>query len=194
MRPTPRTGVVLLALLGVSLLLIGLVFSITLKVYRSKSDSLSLQKYAQAFAMAQAARVYLHDAWLDMSPTAQTLKSAKRDPAGFVFVHQAGATTRVYNFTYTADSFGPDTTQGIFTTANFAATGWFAFIPDAGRFLVLAAGGPSYATGTANPKLAAYDTRLYLSYDPVADVFTGGPYPNSSWASVTAPWARMATP
>lgn len=192
-----RDGAVLLVLLGVALLLIGMVFFITLKVYRGRSESLELNKFAQAYCVAQAARVYLHGAWLAGSASGLTALSTMAAAGSPTLATMRGsAQTQVFTWP-TGRTAGKPTVapEVVITTPErlLAATGWFAFMPSGGKYLVLAVGGASYRTNVQDPRLIPSDCRLYLRYDPATDRFDEGPTLTPTW-SATPLWMRLVTP
>lgn len=180
-----RRGVVLLVLVGVALLLFSMTATMLIKVHRSVTDSISFHKYAQAFGMAQAARVYLHGAWLETSAAARIYKTAQLDPQGYRFVHVAAG----YNYVYQDRPLAYKKTVS-YALVDFQNTGWFGYVPlGSGEFGVIGAGGRGGIDARAKP----YDVRMYLRYRPYEDKMVGGPYLDSSWTSVPG-WAQLEVP
>lgn len=183
-----RSGTVLVVMIGISTILMGLILALGLRVKRSISDQSGFQKHAQAFMMAQAAAMYLNNAWDITNKSPEYLTGNNRilwDP-----VQPAAPAPAIPCTEFTAG-----------LCANQAATrpiagslGWYHIrvvrasagppvIPN-DFYCITAVGGASKgrnpSTIKPNNNPADYEARYYLTYDPVSFTFNTIPLQPSS--------------
>jgi type II secretory pathway pseudopilin PulG len=197
--PVVRSGVVLIVMIGVSVILGAMVMALVQRAVRSDQESRSAVRFAQAYLMTQAARVYLCGRWLDTSPAMQANLSSQRTSATVVYVHRHGVSARAYGYDgyLTWNDYRAVRTTTEASRQNSGA-GWFAFRydPATQRFWVLGVGGGSrrkifYDIDSDNdgvPDIGQGDVRIYGIYDPLTDTFSQqAPYPPAGFPT-GAPW------
>lgn len=207
-----QSGSVLVVMMGISLIIIGLILTLTLRVRQSLSDVPIIAKHAQAYLMLQGALMYLNE-WPSTHVTPPKNPPEKLNAAGTT---TDDPTKRLgfyvlgsYPYPY-ANLTPPATpTPPAHPTPSVASWGWYFIAYESTtsttkKYFIVTAGGGSHGrtmpVKDANGKKSLtdqwpYEICYYFTYDPSTNpssaVLTGPTWPTNTG---TPTWPNSSTP